>query len=124
MTAPVDNYVRAAKVTHVYDGDTIAAIVDLGYVVSIGNDRKPVRYRLANIDAFETTLRAGTTPEEKAKGIAAKAWLTERLLGQDVTIESKKLDGEDAKFWRYLAVVWHNGECINDKMVELGFTKR
>jgi endonuclease YncB( thermonuclease family) len=123
-TAPIPSYIYAAEVREVVDGDTIGVIVDLGFTSSHGNKKKPMRFRFADIDVFETSLRAGTTPEDKTKGLEAKAWLAARLpVGTEVVIVSQKAEGEDAKFGRYLAVVWHQGECLNDKMVELGFTK-
>jgi endonuclease YncB( thermonuclease family) len=122
--APVPSYTYAAEVQEVVDGDTIRVVVDLGFSASLGNKRHPMNFRFADIDVFETTLRAGTTPEEKLKGLEAKAWLSARLpVGTEVVIVSRKAEGEDAKFGRYLAVVWHQGECLNEKMVELGFEK-
>jgi endonuclease YncB( thermonuclease family) len=124
MIAPTPNYTYYAEILEVVDGDTIGVLTSLGFTVSHGNNKKPMRFRFADIDVYETTLRAGTTPEEKIKGLEAKAWLAARLpVGTIVVLVSKKSEGEDAKFGRYLATVWHDGECINDKMVELGFTK-
>jgi endonuclease YncB( thermonuclease family) len=124
MIAPVPNYTYYAEVLEVVDGDTIGVSVSLGFTASHGNKKKPMRFRFADIDVYETTLRNGTTPEQKLKGLEAKAWLSARLpVGTEIVLVSRKAEGEDAKFGRYLAVVWHNGECINDKMVELEFTK-
>lgn len=117
---PSVDYVYNATVTKVYDGDTLGCVVDLGFSAAIGNPKKPMVFRLSGIDAFETTLRDHTTPEQKQRGLEAKLWLTERVLGKQIVLHSK---GEDAKFGRYLAEVWYEGESINEKMRTLGFTK-
>jgi micrococcal nuclease len=124
MTMPQPSYIYRAEVVKVFDGDTIGVIVDLGFTSSHGNKREPMVFRFAGIDVFETTLRAGTTPEEKQKGLEAKSWLAARLpAGTEVVLQSIKQDGESAKFGRYLAYVWHDGENLSDKMASLGFGK-
>ena len=60
-----------ATVTKVVDGDTIDAIVDLGF-----NTFKKVRIRMHGINAPESRTR---DLEEKKKGLAAKARLIEML---------------------------------------------
>ena len=60
-----------ATVTKVVDGDTIDAIVDLGF-----STFKKVRIRMHGINAPESRTR---DLEEKKKGIAAKARLIEML---------------------------------------------
>ena len=60
-----------ATVTRVVDGDTIDAIVDLGF-----NTFKKVRIRMHGINAPESRTR---DLEEKKKGLAAKARLVEML---------------------------------------------
>ena len=60
-----------ATVTRVVDGDTIDAIVDLGF-----NTFKKVRIRMHGINAPESRTR---DLEEKKKGLAAKARLIEML---------------------------------------------
>ena len=60
-----------ATVTRVVDGDTIDAIVDLGF-----STFKKVRIRMHGINAPESRTR---DLEEKKKGLAAKARLIEML---------------------------------------------
>ena len=60
-----------ATVTRVVDGDTIDAIVDLGF-----STFKKVRIRMHGINAPESRTR---DLEEKKKGLAAKARLVEML---------------------------------------------
>ena len=64
-------YTYNAKVEKVVDGDTIDALVDLGF-----DTWKRVRIRLYKINAPESRTR---DLEEKARGLAAKARLKEVL---------------------------------------------
>jgi len=64
-------YTYNAKLEKVVDGDTIDAIVDLGFDIW-----KRIRIRLNGINAPESRTR---DLEEKAKGLAAKARLKEIL---------------------------------------------
>lgn len=67
-----DNLYRA-EVRRWVDGDTIELLVDLGL-----DTHHRGKFRLARVDAPETALRRGVTPEEKARGLALKAALAER----------------------------------------------
>lgn len=60
-----------AKVIRVVDGDTVDALVDLGF-----STFKKVRIRMMGINAPESRTR---DLEEKAKGLAAKIRLEELL---------------------------------------------
>ena len=64
-------YTYNAKVVKVVDGDTIDALVDLGF-----NTWKQVRIRMHGMNAPESRTR---DLEEKARGLAAKARLREIL---------------------------------------------
>ena len=64
-------YTYRATVTKVVDGDTIDALVDLGF-----DTWKQVRIRLNGMNAPESRTR---DLEEKARGLAAKARLKEIL---------------------------------------------
>ena len=63
-------------VTNIVDGDTMDIEFDLGFSIKFTE-----RVRLYGIDAYEPTLRKGTTEEEKKLGIEAKAYLIEKLQG-------------------------------------------
>ena len=67
-----------AKVLKVVDGDTVDALVDLGFSV-----HRKIRVRLYGIDAPESRTR---DLEEKKKGLAAKARLIEILDEHDYEI--------------------------------------
>ena len=68
-------YTYNAKVERVVDGDTVDALVDLGF-----DTWKKVRIRLNGIDAWESRTR---DLEEKEKGLAAKQYLIQQLESND-----------------------------------------
>lgn len=86
-----DNYTRQAVITNIIDGDTVDAVVDLGYNITTSQ-----RFRLKNINAAEMT---GATKEQ---GLKAKVFLQGLILGKKVTITSSKTDS----FGRYLATIY------------------
>ena len=91
------NHFYYAKVVNVVDGDTVDALVDLGF-----SNYQKIRFRLLGINAPETRLGINTTIEEKRKGIAVKDWLESILLDRDVVVYSQKT----GKFGRYLAAIY------------------
>ena len=87
-----------ATVQRWVDGDTVDLEVDLGFRV-----KRYERFRLLYIDAPETALRKGVTPEEKAAGLALKAYLSDEYPpGTKMVVKSQKADS----FGRWLAEVW------------------
>lgn len=110
-------YEYNAKVVRVVDGDTIEVLVDLGFEVHILQT-----LRLNRIDAYETSLRGGTSEEQKLLGIAGKEFL-KTVLPKDakVLIKTEKSD----KYDRYLAEVFmneHEHEInVNELMVNKGY---
>ena len=64
-------YTYHATVDRVVDGDTVDALIDLGF-----DTWKKVRIRMMGMDAWESRTR---DKEEKKKGLAAKARLIEIL---------------------------------------------
>jgi endonuclease YncB( thermonuclease family) len=64
-------YTYNATVDRVVDGDTVDALVDLGF-----DTWKKVRIRLYGLDAWESRTR---NLEEKKKGLAAKQYLIDQL---------------------------------------------
>lgn len=91
-------YYYKAKLDRVVDGDTIDAMVDLGF-----GTWKHVRIRLAGIDAYESRTR---DLEEKAKGLKAKARVEELLA---IT---------DGNFLLYSKGVDKYGRCLGDVRIE------
>jgi endonuclease YncB( thermonuclease family) len=122
------------------DGDTI----DLEWIDQGFSDFKmgipprgadpgdPLRFRLAAINAYEKTLRGGTTPEEKALGIEATAWLKGVVEGQKAKIKSV-VSFRKGNFGRYLVFLFLDGpddevldpldpsKCINRMLLDEGY---
>ena len=72
-------YNYKAKIIDVYDGDTVTAMVDLGFL-----HFQEMKLRLYGIDTPE--LRG----EEREQGIIVRDILREMVLGKEVTIRSYK----------------------------------
>lgn len=106
-------YKYNALITNIVDGDTIDAIVDLGFHM-----QGKLRFRLLGIDTPE--LRS-TDLLEKADAQLAKNFVIEKCLNKRVIIESWKGD----KYGRWLAVVTlDDGTVLNDILIENGFAKQ
>jgi len=67
----MEKYIYRGKLDRVVDGDTIDALIDVGFDIWI---KKRIRFQ--GIDAWESRTR---NLEEKAKGLEAKARLIELL---------------------------------------------
>ena len=111
-TLRLDNmYTYKAKLDRVVDGDTIDANINLGFDITIHK-----RIRLTGIDTPESRTR---DLEEKKRGLAAKARLTELLGDGNFVLESREV----GKFGRVLGTIYAAAEesvNINDKLVEEG----
>lgn len=105
-----------AFVKRVIDGDTIVVTVDLGF--SIFHD---MPLRMYGINAPETN---STNPMERANGVLAKKWLTDKIDGKEVRVQSVK---PNDKYGRYLAEVWlvdgEQTQSINQMMIEYKLVK-
>lgn len=88
-------YEYSAILDRVVDGDTIDVILDLGFDVHLKS-----RIRLYGINTPETRTR---DPEEKEKGLAAKARVEELLEGRNIIVQSKEYNR--GKYGRVLAVI-------------------
>lgn len=119
---PLVSYTYEAQLVRVIDADTVILNVDLGFEHWLHNQR----FRLYGIDTPETrTLDA----DEKARGLAAKAWLEQRiaagmaadgrLVVQSIQNDRFKTDAQDS-FGRWLAILFLNGENLNETMMEEG----
>jgi len=91
-------YTYHATVDRVVDGDTIDALIDLGF-----DTWKKVRIRMMGMDAWESRTR---NKEEKKKGLAAKARLIELL------------ENNDNKFILVSHGVGKYGRCLGEIYVE------
>ena len=103
-------YDYKSKCTRVVDGDTIEALVDLGF-----DTWKAVTIRLDGIDAWESRTR---DDEEKVKGLAAKARLIELMDNADN--EFILLSHGVGKFGRCLGELLIDGKSVNKKLIEEG----
>lgn len=100
-------YTYRATIVRVVDGDTVVAMIDLGF-----NTYQKVKLRLMGVD----------TPEivgaDRAAGLAMKHWLEVVVGNQPVIIETHK-DRSD-KYGRYLAVIWLDGKSVNADLIAKG----
>jgi len=86
-------YEYKALVTKVYDGDTVTAVVDLGFKVSF-----TIKVRLYGINTPEVR------GEEREQGLISRARLRELILGKEVIIKTVK--DKTGKYGRYLAEIY------------------
>lgn len=102
-------YTYEAKVIDVYDGDTITAIVDLGFHINV-----TIKVRLYGINAPEIK---GSTRDA---GIKSRDWLSEQVLNKTLTINTFK--DKQEKYGRWLGTLSLPGidKTINQTMIDLG----
>lgn len=101
-------YEYKATITNVVDGDTVDAIIELGFYLTA-----KLRLRLHHINAPE--MRG----EEKEQGLISKQFLIDRILNKEVIINTEKSDA----FGRWLAVIIIDGENINETMLKAGYAR-
>lgn len=107
-------YEYNAKLIRVIDGDTVDALIDLGFDVWVKK-----RIRLYGIDAPETRTR---DLNEKAQGLATKERLSELLEASDgLFIVSSHGVG---KYGRCLATIFIEKQNINELLVTEGYARR
>ncbi len=103
-------YTYKAKIIAVYDGDTVTAMVDLGFF-----HFQQMRLRLYGIN----------TPEirgvEKEAGIIVRDILRGLILDKEVVIHSYK--DKQEKYGRYLATIMVGDSNINHWLVDNGHAK-
>ena len=105
-------YTYRARVSAVYDGDTLTADIDLGFSVVLRGQS----IRLARINAPEVR---GTSAEA---GIRSRDALRDRVLGKDILLRTIK-DSRD-KYGRWLGEVWIDGVCVNDWLLSEGLASK
>ena len=104
-------YYYKAKVTRILDGDTVDAVIDMGFDISVKK-----RIRFLGIDAYETRTK---DLEEKAKGLKAKAYMQELIDNVDGSIIINSINKSDA-FGRVLAVVYAGELNLCQEMLDKG----
>jgi len=100
-------YQYRAKIIDVYDGDTVTAMVDLGFY-----HFQQMKFRLYGINTPE--IRG----EEREKGLVVRDILRAMILDKDVTINSYK--DKQEKYGRYLANIVIDGLDVNLWLVQNG----
>lgn len=108
----VNLYTYRAKVTAVYDGDTLTADIDLGFSVVLRDQT----VRLARINAPEMR---GAGAE---MGVKSRDALRSQVLGKTVVLRTIKDSRE--KYGRWLGEVWVNDKCVNDWLLAEGLANK
>lgn len=103
------------KVIRVVDGDTVDVDIDLGFGVTLTDER----VRIMGIDTPESRTRDKI---EKKFGLAAKARLKELMKkgAKLITTEDRKGEDMKGKFGRILGDFKVDGKLVTDIMVEEG----
>jgi len=101
-------YKYHAKVDRVVDGDTVDALVDLGF-----DTWKKVRIRMQGMNAPESRTR---DLEEKARGLAAKIRLEELLESGTFILQSMGV----GKYGRCLGILYVDDVNINKTLIQEG----
>ena len=106
----MDKYIYRAKLERVVDGDTVDAMIDVGFDIWIKR-----RIRFYGIDTPETRT---TNLEEKEKGLLSKARVTQLIEEHhnNISIESHGV----RKYGRCLATVYVDGINVNKLLIEEG----
>jgi len=109
-------YTYNAVVERVIDGDTIDALIDLGF-----NTWKRIRIRLYGIDAWESRTR---NPKEKEKGLAAKNRLIELL--KDNNNKFTVVSHGTGKYGRCLGEIFTNPDTqsLNNILLKEGHAQK
>jgi micrococcal nuclease len=109
-----DVWWRQAQITNVVDGDTIDAIIDLGYQVQITH-----RLRLLYIDTPELNSR-DLTIREKARQARdyVESWVATYCVGSNFPAQVRS--EKDDSFGRYLAEVECSGRTLHMDLLEAG----
>ena len=102
----MDKYIYRGKLERVVDGDTIDALIDVGFDIWV---KKRIRY--SGIDTWESRTR---DLEEKKKGLLAKA-RNKELLESGVF---KLVSHGTGKFGRVLGEVFVSPDFVGEHIVE------
>lgn len=114
----MEKYIYRGKLDRVVDGDTIDALIDVGFDIWL---KKRVRFQ--GIDAWESRTR---NLEEKAKGLEAKARLIELLDKVSAKPGFFRIKSHGlGKYGRLLGELFimdkdGNSISINEKLIEEG----
>lgn len=108
-------YTYKSIITRVVDGDTVDAVLDLGF-----NLKYKARFRIKNLDTPETWRPKSES--ERDHGESATMFATELLLDKQVIISTEPVVGI---YGRYSAsIVLPDGSDFATVMANAGFQKR
>lgn len=99
-------YEYSATVVNVVDGDTVDAIIDVGFKMTTKQ-----RLRLNRINTLEVH---DPDPVKRALAMEAKKYMIDTLLGEKVIVKTQKSDA----FGRWLAEVYLQDVNINSVLLE------
>ena len=114
----MEKYIYRGKLERVVDGDTIDALIDVGFDIWV---KKRIRY--SGIDTWESRTR---DLEEKAKGLEAKARNKELLMEVSLKPGYFRLKSFGVgKYGRVLGEIYiqdsnKNTICINNQLINEG----
>ena len=114
----MEKYIYRGKLERVVDGDTIDALIDVGFDIWV---KKRIRY--SGIDTWESRTR---DLEEKAKGLEAKARNKELLMEVSLKPGYFRLKSFGVgKYGRVLGEIYiqdsnNNTICINNQLINEG----
>ena len=114
----MEKYIYKAKLDRVVDGDTVDALIDVGFDIWI---KKRIRY--SGIDTWESRTR---DLAEKAKGLEAKARNKELLMEVSSKSGYFRLKSHGVgKYGRVLGEIFiqdsnNNTICINNQLISEG----
>jgi micrococcal nuclease len=103
-------YIYNAKIISVYDGDTVTALVDCGFNITV-----EMKLRLLGINTPE--LRG----DEREQGLISRDYVRDMILDKDVLLETYK--DKTGKYGRMLATIHFNGINVNEHLITEGYAK-
>lgn len=107
-------YEYSAVIERVKDADTYICSVDCGFHIKI-----QMTIRLLGVDAFESKLIRGNTPDQVKLGLEGKEYFKNWLTGKTVLLRTHK-DSSD-KYGRYLGEVYLDDVFVNEEIIRLGY---
>mgnify|MGYP001192381305 FL=1 len=103
-------YTYRAKIISVYDGDTVTALVDLGFGIT-----NKIKIRLKGINTPE--VRGAERPE----GIVSRDYLRNLILDKNIILQTFR--DKTGKYGRYIGVLWIDDTNVNELLVEQGYAE-
>jgi len=107
-------YEYDARLVRVVDGDTLDAMIDIGFSVWVKK-----RVRLIGINAPESRTK---DLDEKALGIKAKNRLIEIL--SEANDEFRIISHGVGKYGRCLGEIFIDSKCVNDQLLAEGIVRK